>query len=328
MNYVFILGCHKSGTSLLRHLLDGSKGTVTFPFESHFLAALGHSINYPMRAQKGWVTNMNKFIEYVTLLVESYNEGNSKSSDINLNRKFDLKIFTEEINRVSDNYTLAELFHVYLTAVTKSLNYELIKESKTIIEKSVEHAEHAVTLKKIFPAAKFIHIIRNPYSNIVSLRKFKSADGKYPSLAEICLSLKNSYTALTFNSRYFDNDDYHVIRYEDLIENTKNEMTRIANFLNMEYSRNMINPTSFGAEWLGNSTTNLSKSGIYKVDQRPTNLESKLVKIMFEESLEQYYEFDRHTQIRLSKTIRMMKGESLKTYIRNRTFQLFADLNF
>ena len=35
-NPVFILGSHKSGTSLLRNLLDGISGFFVIPIEAHF----------------------------------------------------------------------------------------------------------------------------------------------------------------------------------------------------------------------------------------------------------------------------------------------------
>ena len=49
---VFILGSHKSGTSLLRSLLDSHPKLYIIPFETHFIASLGRWVQYSYRRQK------------------------------------------------------------------------------------------------------------------------------------------------------------------------------------------------------------------------------------------------------------------------------------
>ena len=48
---VFIIGSHKSGTSLLRSLLDGHPELYVIPFETHFMASLGRWVQYSYRRQ-------------------------------------------------------------------------------------------------------------------------------------------------------------------------------------------------------------------------------------------------------------------------------------
>ena len=50
-NPIFILGCHKSGTTLLRNLLDGHKDLFAVPTETHFLANIGYWVKYSYRKQ-------------------------------------------------------------------------------------------------------------------------------------------------------------------------------------------------------------------------------------------------------------------------------------
>ncbi|MGI8607235.1 MAG: sulfotransferase, partial [Gaiellaceae bacterium] len=49
---VFILGAHKSGTSLLRSLLDATPGFFVLPKEPHFFAYSGRWIDYPLRRRQ------------------------------------------------------------------------------------------------------------------------------------------------------------------------------------------------------------------------------------------------------------------------------------
>ena len=65
---IFILGSHKSGTSLLRSLLDGHPELYVIPFETHFMASLGRWIKYSYRKQaplkhENYADNLLRIIE-------------------------------------------------------------------------------------------------------------------------------------------------------------------------------------------------------------------------------------------------------------------------
>ena len=55
---IFLLGCHKSGTSLLRSLLDGHPDLFVIPIETHFFQATGHWTDYRMR--RSWPKRMER----------------------------------------------------------------------------------------------------------------------------------------------------------------------------------------------------------------------------------------------------------------------------
>ena len=46
---IFILGCTKSGTTLMRNLFDGHPDLFVIPFESHFFQNTGRGIEYSYR---------------------------------------------------------------------------------------------------------------------------------------------------------------------------------------------------------------------------------------------------------------------------------------
>ena len=327
MNPVFILGPHKSGTSLLRHLLDDVPEITTFPFESHYINALGFPTNYYYRRQIGWKFNNKKFIEYVTSIVNFYNGHDSNLHDINLKNRFNMKLFHQEIKECMKIQNKQELFYKYLESSLISLNQEINNNAKIVVEKSVEHAEHALTIKSIFPNAKFIHIIRNPYSNIVSQRKFKTFNNKYPFLPDILLAFQNHYAAMKRNLKYFNEQEYMIIKYEDIVDTPKETMSKIANYLDINYSDKMLIPTSLGEEWAGNSTSGVKQNGISKVKQGPIYpIESRLVTKMFRRFLGDMYKFkDAGSAFR---TLKKIKGESFRRYRQNRAFQSFTDIDF
>ena len=328
MRPVFILGPHKAGTSLLRHLLDGGKGITTFPFESHFAAAMGHPILYPIRKQKGWEHSPDRFIEFTCSLVADYNESNEGTTDINLFNRFDESIFRDAINSISDQDQPKELFLSYLNASLKSLGEEAA-DNEIVVEKSVEHGECAPALLNYFPDARFIHIVRNPYSNLVSLRKFKGDSSRYPSLPELLISLRKSAESLVVNKHVLSNDRFLVIRYEDLLLSPDETMRLVASFIDVEFTEVLLRPTHLGKDWVGNSTRGaemqgVSSSAMDKWRDEIQPIERSLVYRSFHGLLNEYYDFP-SSDAALS-TWRKAKGEKLKTYARNRLFKIFADI--
>ena len=77
-------------------------------------------------------------------------------------------------------------------------------------------------LHQLFPNAKFVHIVRNPYSNIVSFRRFFTSGGTYPLLNRMISSMRNNYYFLYKNRDLIPN--YYIIRYEDLVQNFDKEI--------------------------------------------------------------------------------------------------------
>ena len=114
-------------------------------------------------------------------------------------------------------------------------------------------------LVRRFPNSKFIHIIRNPYSNLVSLIRYKGKKS-YPTLEKIVSTLVQSHYYMYRNERLISN--YKIIKYEDLVSDTEETMKSIALFLNIEYNENLVIPTVNGKKWEGNSVTKERFDGV------------------------------------------------------------------
>lgn len=330
MTPVFILGAHKSGTSMLRQLFDGHSQVEVFPIESHFIAAMGLPISYAARKQEGFESKMESFFRFVNELVLSYNSEKSTTTDVNLFDKIDTNLFKEEIKKrlracTSENQWL----EAYFAAIQASLNNKTTNRVKYLIEKSVEHAEYAEYLKLLFPEAKFIHIIRNPYSNIVSFRKFKIANALFPSLPDIVLSMLNNYSYLKRNQRIFSTSDYLIVKYEDILTDKKKALNEICLFLSIGYENSLEYPSLFGSPWTGNSTTgeksvsiDASRLNNWKKEILP--LEIEYCNRFFSSTIKTFsYAKTDTSKLRLFLPI---KKESFKKYVRNRSFLLYANI--
>jgi hypothetical protein len=252
-NPIFILGAHKSGTSLLRSLFDGVEGFFSVPLETHFFQHLNWWIEYPFRktipqnqTPDMFMSNIKKWIRLNNTAVDYQSDGVKQGF-------FNVDWFDEYVmQNMKKNLSLAENFTVYIEAIYYSMyGNKLDTLNTTVVEKSVENAEFALDLKSIFPDATFVHIVRNPYANLVSIRKYISHRG-YPFLLKPFRSLNNSYYFLHRNRRLLK--DYHVVRYEDLVSQPFDTVTSLCNLLGKEFQQAMLVPTQKGDLWLGNST--------------------------------------------------------------------------
>ena len=149
----------------------------------------------------------------------------------------------------------------YLTPFIIQFVQSRLIETWQLLEKSVSNAENALRLQKLFPNAKFIHIMRNPYANLLSFRDYRfKMNNRFPSLRDLVECLKVNYYYLYKNQELID--DYLVVKYEDIAMNTKEEMIKISQFLNIPFNENLLSPTVNGKRWEGNSTQNKKFTGV------------------------------------------------------------------
>jgi len=317
---VFLLGPHKSGSSLLRSLLDGHPELFVLPTESHYFYCTGHWLDYPLR--RSWPQRMDReaLIESLAAFIEEKNADGDRYGDALLSGRFDMQRFRAFLADSSFE-TSRELFAAYVGAIHVSLTGVCLPEQIRIVEKSVEHAECAALLRRMFPDCRFIHIVRNPYASLVATRKQKArSKGRYPFLGGIVGSIYNSYHNLDRNERVLD--DYLVVRYEDLVLATGDTMQRIAAFIGIPFCDEILTTTLMGEPWGGNSTSDrvfggVSASPLQNWRSEITDLEVHMVNAWLKPVLERFgYE---RLSPRKSRAW-PVRGERLNTYVRNRAF--------
>ncbi|GGW87146.1 sulfotransferase family protein [Salegentibacter mishustinae] len=314
---IFLLGNHKSGTSLLRSIFDGLDDYAVLPIETHPFQILQYGIRYPYRKQASYQIDFNVGADNAINWIKSSNNKKDKYSDSLTYKMFDETFFNKKMKK--DTYPHIKAFiDNYLIAIYNAYKaYPPFKIGQRFVEKSVENLEFALDLQKIYPNAIFIHIIRNPYSNLVSLRKYKTIKG-YPRLHKPIMALNDSYYYLYRNERLIEN--YKIIQYEDLITNPKQIILDICKSFNLEYKNEMLVPTvDNGKKWGGNSTSDIEFSGITnkKINEWKKQIspsEIALINKLFPHILERF-DYDK---LKTGKVYNRNPHESLKTYLFNR----------
>lgn len=290
---VFILGSHKSGTSLLRNLLDGASELFVVPCEAHFFQYGGYWVDYALRSSLPSELSFEELVASFTELVKASNDRTSQTSPVNLIGEWDVEGFTSYLRaKGAARYKeggFRGFLDTYVAAIHVSLQGD-VPSTDRFAEKSVENAEFASLLARLYPDAGFLHIIRNPYATLVSLRKHMTRD-RYPFLGGALHALNNSYYYLYKNRKLLPR--YKVIRYEDLVKTTSEVMERVADFIQIEFVEALLEPTVMGRPWMGNSSSNDSFEGIstkplVKWQQEINPLEARLVSLLFAHILDDY----------------------------------------
>ena len=191
-NPIFILGSHKSGTSLLRSLLDGHSSLSVIPTETHFFELTGHMVHYALRRSMPANYSKDEIRHRLIDYVKRQNNDKNPYSDLCGFSGYDVDRLIRFLDRELPD-SRRDLFELYITALYYAFTGNSISEHSRIVEKSVEQAEHATLLRKYFPDSQFLHIIRNPYATLVAIRKVQSRR-RYPDLRRIVSSMHNSYS--------------------------------------------------------------------------------------------------------------------------------------
>lgn len=208
----FIIGRPRTGTTLLRSLFDAHPN-VQIPWECQFVLNL-----YP---KYGKITHWTKEIltGYYTDLLEQW-----QFSAWNIDR--------EKLQ--NDLYDLEGETTYVMICQTVYLNYISFYNKETITllgDKNHGYTIYTDRLKKLYPDAKFIYILRDYRDNYHSVTK---VDFELPVVSLVVYKWKYFYKkALQAALKY--PDSFYFIRYEDLATDPHLHFRKICEFLGIDY---------------------------------------------------------------------------------------------
>jgi hypothetical protein len=249
--YIFIVGVSRSGTSLMRHILNQSD-SIAISRENHFL---GHMIGSEGTRRKfrqfGELSddeNVRKLVKYI------YSGGLEKSSKLRglsshwrwVIRRIKQEDFLQAV--LASDRTERGLFTVLMQLFAD-------RKGKPIMgEKTPSHIRYVPTLLRWFPQAKVIHMIRDPRGVFVSeLRRryaesesapYKQLKRVYP-LFKAYILLQTMVTWLDSVKRYQQYrvlfpDKYYLMKFEDLVSDPETNIRSLCDFLGVDFQQEML----------------------------------------------------------------------------------------
>ena len=255
--YVFVVGCFRSGTSLLATILDSSDEISFIKAETKFLGRLWrHGFIHFIRKFGCLSQDVN-----VRLLVESiYSDaGNNKNG---CHRWLRLHVSQDDFLRrvLQSNRGERSIFKIML-----DLHATIHCTDKPILgEKTPSHIFYVSTLLEWFPKAKVIHIIRDPRAVLVSqlnrkrgyvVKSFESPPMKYLNPLFVFLEvihvtavwLRGASLHFKYEELYPQN--YYLVRYEDLIRKSENTVRQLCDYLGIAFPEEMLKQNIIGSSF-------------------------------------------------------------------------------
>jgi hypothetical protein len=206
----FIVGVTRSGTTLLRLMLD-SHSKLTIPPETHFLPKLIRLADKPDARPAKVARRIS-----------------------NHRRWGDFEISREEL--AAELRALRELNGTTAARAFYDL-YARQQGKPRWGDKTPGYQIRMLKLKKALPEARFIHVIRDGRDVVVSQARKASEPTPLETAAK---RWRSRVLATRLRARRLDESSYMEVRYEDLIRDTEGTLRRICEFLELRFDRRML----------------------------------------------------------------------------------------
>jgi len=216
---IFVVGMGRSGTTLLTQLLH-SHSQISAPFESKFLMHL--QSKYGKR--KTWQVKHR----------EHYLKDLQTDRKLRLYWNIDFTLLDQQLAALGEQTTYQEYYRQTMLA------YDVSKAQHTtlLIDKNPFHTQFIDQLLKLFPEARFIHMVRDPRAAISSSKKINT-QRSYPLLAEIwrTSNLRVEQYKKQHQQRFF------TLKYEDLVGAPEEQLKRFCTWAAIAFEPAMLEHT-------------------------------------------------------------------------------------
>lgn len=247
LNFV-IVGCPRSGTSLLRCMLD-SHPEIAIPHETHFIDKI---------LQFDWEKDRFAAVDFLLT--------HHGFPSLKIEETF---ILETAINSQTAVSFLHSLYSQYGNVRSKSI----------VGDKSPKMALSVGLISKHIPSIKIIHIIRNPVDVASSLLKAKFGPDTLEESSSLWVDVVNSV-----HKQKQRGSLVHEVYYEDLIDNTNIVLTEISDFLGVSFSTRMLEYSSSATDfvrqnWHPESHNRLFEAPTKKINEEFEEIYQQLISI-------------------------------------------------
>ncbi len=222
--YVFIVGCPRSGTTLLKRMVDAHP-QLAIPPETH------------------WIPRF--YAKRVGLTEEDFVTAKLVDKLVNYHRFAELKVDREELETL-----LAPGKRIsYADFVSAIFDRYGRREGKRFVgDKTPTYVRRIPVLHALWPKARFVHLIRDGRDVCLSMLAWNRvgwASGRLGTFGEDPITTSALYwewlVRLGLESRArLTPDLYYEIRYEELVRDPEGECKRLCTFLGLAYDAAML----------------------------------------------------------------------------------------
>ena len=242
---IFIVGCPRSGTTLLQQMLDAHPEIAVAP-ETHFMRLFWKSRN-----DYGDLTkehNYQQLLNQITALPEF------------LEMELDAQEFSKAAWQLERNY--AAIFQLLLG------QFAQCRGAKVVGEKTPNHVLYMPAIQTLFPDARFIHIVRDPRSVVNSWRSVPWSKGTVSGDAEMW----RYYVSAPQRKPPKGHNTLFTLPYEKLVVEPDVSLRSLCQFIGLKFEPVMLDyhqnqTTLVNTErepWKGNAVKPVNQASLTK----------------------------------------------------------------
>lgn len=235
---IFIVGCGRSGTTLLRLMLN-NHSRIAIPEETWYFPDLEK--------------------EKDILIGDGSGDWRERIAD----RVLDIcKVHFPHLNKDELNNILKDLSLSDWPKIVSVVNlaFACSQNKPRWGDKTPGYVIHLPVIKKLFPDAKILHIIRDGRDVVPSLLKHWTVGPQTNDFLETVYYWKNHVKRGRVDGPYYFGKDYMELKYEQLVSNPEKVLRSICDFIGEEFEENMLktnaNAGSFVPQWEWHKNTN------------------------------------------------------------------------
>lgn len=220
---VFIVGAGRSGTTLVRLMLD-SHSEMAIPWESHFIPQL-------FNAQRRYLLpsgQLNSAAVAAEIFASVYFRG----------WQLPEKKVWKELQRLQ-NPSLGEVIEAVFVA------YARHKGKVRWGDKTPHYVHYIPLLASLFPSARFIHVVRDGRDVALSVIEMDWGPNSILSAAEFW---KRAVANGRHGGSVIGEDRYFEMRYEDLLADPEKQVARLCSFVKLEFDPRMLHFSERGLD--------------------------------------------------------------------------------
>ena len=268
---VFVCGAHRSGTTLVRDLLDAHPALAVLPAEGTFFTNLERRLERLDPARQlaffggEWLRRLANPIhkEPYWLLGRSSEEWSPYVSFARCLMAW-WPIARAHVGPTASSWPLAAVALAYAQCCC---GFGGDSNLRYWVEKTPGNERFLSRLRAEFPDARIIHVVRHPFAVFAShAHAERSAGDRPPRAGRIAAQLLQSYRVAATRSSDAADASYLLVRYEDLLASPSLTVERLAGFLGIAPLPILSRPTVAGAPAASNSS--------FRTDMVPGRIEA------------------------------------------------------
>jgi hypothetical protein len=232
---VFLVGCERSGTTLLQSLLAAHSKIHSVP-ETHFVKRLFRNENRPrpVSVHRNWPKRALRGAHVLRRNILARAGWVSKRGAEAAWREFDEGL--GEALFFWEKHSAHAHIHHFVSAMDRAC----LRTGKHIwLEKTPEHLFYITQIQRYVPGARFIHIVRDGPEVVASLNRLAKIYPQWQPFIDEAFAVERWNHAWRETQRWIGEQNHLIVRYETLLLAPRRTLGKVLKFLDCDPESNL-----------------------------------------------------------------------------------------